>query len=397
MPSHPTKKSLLSADRAFRFVLILGFVNLFADLTYEGASSINGTFLRSLGASAAAVGIVAGVGEFLGYALRFIAGQIADKTGKYWTITFVGYIVNLFAVPALALAGHWPLAACLMITERVGRAIRKPSVEAMLSYTTNTLGKGRVYALNNALDQAGAVIGPLLMALVLMLHGNYQTGYLLLLISAILALVTLALARRFFPNPSQLETGTPTALKGFGPSYWLYMAGGACVAAGLVSFELISFHFAKSGVMNSQAIPLLFAGAMAMDGLAGLVFGRLFDRIGMPVVLLAFGLSSLFAPLVFLGSFGMALAGMALWGVGFGAQDTLLKALIAGLLPQGKRNLAFGLFYGGYGAGWLVGSVTTGLLYARSLPMMVGFSVVAQLASLPLFIIGSKMKQRPRT
>src|SRR5207249_10397257 len=128
-----------------------------------------------------AIGVVSGVGEFLGYSLRVVAGYISDRTGRYWLITFLGYAVNLFAVPALALAGNWPLAAALVVAERVGRAIRKPSVEAMLSYTTGSLGKGWVYALNNALDQAGATIGPLFIAGVLLLKGNYQTAYALLL------------------------------------------------------------------------------------------------------------------------------------------------------------------------------------------------------------------------
>src|SRR6266567_5623518 len=189
------RKSTPSASNAFKFVLILGMVNLFADITYEGASSINGQYLGMLGASAAAIGVISGVGESLGYSLRFIAGYISDKTGKYWLVTFSGYAINLFAVPALALAGNWQVAAGLMIAERVGRAIRKPTVEAMLSYTTNSLGKGWVYALNNALDQTGAVIGPLLMSLVLVLKGDYRVGYAALLVSAVLALVTLAVAR----------------------------------------------------------------------------------------------------------------------------------------------------------------------------------------------------------
>src|SRR3954469_12843068 len=203
-PTHQIKKTRLTASNAFRFVLVLGIVNLFADVTYEGASSINGQFLGMLGAGAAAIGVISGVGEFLGYGLRAIAGYISDKTGKYWLVTFAGYAINLFAVPALALAGNWQVAAGLMIAERVGRAIRKPTVEAMLSYTTKSLGKGWVYALNNALDQTGAVVGPLLMSLVLLLHGDYRAGYTILLVSAVLALATLAVARMYFPKPSAL-------------------------------------------------------------------------------------------------------------------------------------------------------------------------------------------------
>ncbi len=247
MPTN--KKFKLIASSAFAFVFTMGIVNLFSDMTYEGASSINGPFLKTLGASALIIGVISGVGEFLGYSLRFISGIIADKTGKYWPVTFIGYIINLLAVPALALAGNLPIAAALVIAERVGRAIRKPSVESMLSYTTSELGKGWVYGLNTALDQTGATIGPLLMAFVLVRKGDFRTGYSLLLISAVLALITLTIARFFFPRPSRLEAVPAAKLQGFTNSYWLYMLAGGCVAAGLISFELISYHFSKTAVV----------------------------------------------------------------------------------------------------------------------------------------------------
>jgi hypothetical protein len=178
------KERTRAASHAFRSVLAMGIVNLFADMTYEGGASINGPFLGTLGASAAAISIIAGLGEFLGYSLRSVSGYVSDKTGRYWLITFVGYSVNLLAVPAMALAGSWPVAAGLVLAERVGRAIRKPTVESMLSYTTGSLGRGWVYAVNSALDETGATLGPLLIALVLFLKGNYRIGYALLLISA---------------------------------------------------------------------------------------------------------------------------------------------------------------------------------------------------------------------
>src|SRR5438105_3517275 len=141
---------------AFTFVLTMGLVNLFGDVTYEGGGSINGQYLGAFGASAAAISIIAGLGEFLGYSLRSVAGYIADRTGRYWLVTFVGYSINALAVPAMALAGSWELAAAFVLAERIGRAIRKPTVESMLSYTTGKLGKGWVFAVNTALDEIGA-------------------------------------------------------------------------------------------------------------------------------------------------------------------------------------------------------------------------------------------------
>jgi MFS family permease len=379
-----------AATHAFRFVLTMGVVNLFADMTYEGGASINGPFLGTLGASAAAISIIAGFGEFLGYSLRSVAGYVGDKTGRYWPITFIGYSVNLLAVPAMVLAGAWPVAAGLVLAERVGRAIRKPTVESMLSYTTGSLGRGWVYAVNTALDETGATVGPLLIALVLFLKGGYRTGYALLFIPALSALAALTVARVVFPLPSRLETGRTAQATGFTRSYWLYMLAGSCFAAGLMSFELISYHLSSTGVVTRHWIPLFLALSTGMGVIASLILGKLFDRIGLPIVLAAVFLSALFSPFVFLGGFFVALLGMMLWGIGYATQDTLLKAVIASVLPEGRRNLAFGLFYLGYGGGWLVGSVTAGLLYERSLPLLIAFSVAVQLASLPVFFVAQR-------
>jgi MFS family permease len=382
-----------SASPAFSFVLIMGLVNLFGDVAYEGGASINGPFMASLGAGAAIISITAGAGELLGYALRLPAGYIADKTGRYWTITFIGYVINLFAVPAMALAGNWQVAALLVLAERAGRALRKPTVEAMLSYTTNELGRGWVYGVNTALDEIGATIGPLIIALVLLLHGNYRTGYALLAISALLALASLIAARVTFPLPARLEQGHSATARGFQRAYWMAMLAGAFFAAGLMSFELISYHLAANKIIEGPWIPVLLALATAFGVIASLVLGKLYDGYGMPVLLAAVLLSAMFSPLVFFGGTAAVVAGMLLWGIGYATQDTLLKAVIAGLLPEGKRNTAFGLFYAGYGGGWLVGSIVTGLLYDQSRLGLVVFAAAAQLASLPLFLLAERRRR----
>src|SRR5215470_1058760 len=197
---------------AFQFVLIIGIVNFFADFTYEGARGIVGPFLGSLGASAAIVGFVAGIGELMGYGLRSVSGYFADKSHRHWAFAFLGYVVNMLAVPALALAGQWPLAGGLVAAERVGRGIRKPTVEAMLSYAGKSIGAGWVFGLNEALDQAGATIGPLLMALILYLNGGFRAGFGVLLIPALCCLVILIAARLLHPHPHELEEGAGHAI-----------------------------------------------------------------------------------------------------------------------------------------------------------------------------------------
>jgi len=394
-----TRTHLRIADSpAFHFVLTMGFVNLFADMTYEGGASINGPFMGSLGAGAALISIVAGLGEFLGYSLRSVSGYFADRTGKHWPITFVGYAINLLAVPAMALATTWQAAAALILAERIGRAIRKPTVEAMLSYSTGKHGKGWVYAVNTAMDETGAVLGPLLIAAVLFFRGgeSFRIGYGVLIITALLALVTLIVARRLFPLPSRLEEGGPRTAqtKGFTRAYWFYMVAGAFFAAGLMSFELVSYHLSSSGTVTEHWVPIFLASATAMSVVATLILGRLYDRIGILAVVGAVLVAALFSPLVFLGGFWVALLGLLLWGVGYATQDTLLKALIASVLPEGRRNLAFGVFYLGYGGGWLIGSIATGLLYDHSRAMLIGFAVVVQLVSIPIFLVADRLRRR---
>jgi MFS family permease len=361
-------------------------------MTYEGGASMNGQFMALLGASALVISITAGLGEFLGYALRPVAGYIADKTGRYWTVTFVGYTINLLAVPAMVFAGNWPIAAVFILLERIGRAIRKPTVEAMLSYTTAKHGKGWVYGVNTAMDEIGATLGPLLIALVLFLKGSYQTGYALLLISSVLALVSLAVARKTFPIPSRLEEGKTAQSGGFSRSYWLYMIAGTCFAIGMMSYELVAFHLITTKIITANSIPLLLAFATGSGVIASLVLGKLYDRFELPTVLGTVFLSSLFSPFLFLGGYYGVFIGVVLLGIAYATQDTLLKAIIAGVLPEGKRNFAFGLFYLGYGGGWLVGSIATGLLYGWSLHYLVAFLMIAQLLSLPIFFAATRMK-----
>jgi MFS family permease len=377
------------AKLALRFVLIIGVVQLFADMTYEGARGITGPFLGSLGASATVIGFTAGFGELMGYSLRSVTGYFADKTHKYWIFIFAGYAVNLLAVPALALAGNWPLAAALVVAERTGRAIRKPSTDAMLSHAGSQIGHGWAFGLNEFLDQTGATIGPLLMALVLYFHGGYHKAFALLLIPALLCLGAVTVARILYPRPHELEKREPVILKtkGFSKSYWLCVAAGALIAAGFADFSLVAFHFQKAGTVPQSAIPIFYAAAMVMGALSALVFAKLLDKIGLPVVLIAFFLGALFAPCVFLGGFGFALAGMIFWGVGMGAQDSLLKAMLAGVIPSGKRSTAFGLFDTIYGVAWFAGSAAMGLLYDRSVLAVVIFSVALQLAALPVFVL----------
>jgi MFS family permease len=380
-------KQGLSKNTAIKFVVLLGIVSLFADMTYEGARSITGQYLAVLGASGTVVGIVAGFGELIGYGFRLVSGYVSDKTGKYWLITFIGYALNLIAVPLLALAGNWPLAASLIILERFGKAIRNPSRDAMLSYATKETGRGWGFGLHEALDQIGAIAGPLIVSAVLYYRGSYQHSFAILLIPAICALSVLAVAWFLYPRPQDLEVESQRVkVEGFSKKYWLYIAAVSCVAAGYVDFSLIAYHFEKMNAISTVWIPVFFSIAMAADGLAALIFGRLYDTKGISILILITGISSFFPPLVFVDSFYFALLGMILWGMGLGSQESIMRAVVANLVRMDARGTAYGTMNIWFGISWFLGSALMGFLYDISIPSLIVFSMGIQLAAIPILI-----------
>ena len=385
-----------TAKLALRFVLIVGIVNFFADMTYEGGRAIIGQFLGSLGATAAVIGFVAGFGELAGYGLRSVSGYFADKTRQYWAAAFLGYAINMLAVPALALAGNWPVAAALIIAERTGRAIRRPSMEAMLSHAGHSIGQGWVFGLNEALDQTGATLGPLITAFVLFRHGSYQHAFAVLLISAVLCLAVLVIAWLLHRRPEEMEEKSKRQVpdKGFAQAYWLYLVAGALIAAGFADFSLIAFHFRQNGTVPPGLVPVFYAVAMATGAIASLVLGKLLDKFELPVLLTGFGVAAFFAPLVFLSGRELELAGMVLWGLGMGAQDSCLKAVLSHVVPSQRRSTGFGVFDTGFGLAWFAGSAIMGLLYEKSIPAVVAFSVVLQLLALPVFVAAKRRESR---
>lgn len=375
-------------NNALKFIILLGIVSLFADMTYEGARSITGPYLAILGASAVVVGFVSGFGELLGYVLRFFSGYLTDRSRKYWTITIGGYVINLMAVPLLALAGSWEIAATLIIIERVGKGIRVPSRDVMLSHATSQVGHGWGFGLHEALDQIGAILGPLIVALVLFLRGSYQMGFAFLLLPAVLAIIVLVISRFLYPHPRDLEVKIPQLdTKGFKQIYWLYIFAAALIAAGFADFPLIAYHFQKTALVSAELIPIFYAVAMGVDAVAALVFGRLFDKIGIIIMILVAVISSLFAPLVFLGGFYMAFLGMALWGISLGAQESIMRSSVAIMSTAERRGSAYGIFNTIYGVSWFAGSLTLGVLYGISLIYLVAFSVIIQLISIPIFVL----------
>jgi MFS family permease len=378
-PAMTTKSS------ALRFVVLLGIVSLCADATYEGGRSVAGAYLNVLGASGAIVGLVAGAGELIGYALRLATGYLSDRTQKYWAITTLGYVINTLAIPLLALTQRWETAAALLIAERAGRAVRSPPRDVLLSHAATQVGRGFGFGLHEALDQIGAVAGPLTVAGILAWGGSYRNGFAVLFIPAIIGLIILLIAQQRYPNPHEFEAKSIDLTgEGLPRHFWVYLAGVMLVAFGFADFPLIAFHWQNTELIPARAIPLFYAVAMAMDAVAALILGRWFDRYGLVALMLAILVSALFAPLTFLGTPLLALLGMGLWGVGMGAQESVVKAAVAAMVPASRRGSAFGLFYLCYGLAWFVGSALMGLVYDRSVIAVVVISVVLQLSAIPV-------------
>ncbi len=376
------------------FIILLGIVSLFGDITYEGARSVTGPYLGyTLGASPSVVGLVAGIGEFVGYGLRLASGYVADRTKAYWLLTFVGYGL-LLSIPLLAFAGYWQLAAVLIILERMGKAIRSPARDTMLSYATKEVGRGWGFAVHEALDQIGAVIGPIVFSLVLLFHGDYREGFTLLWIPALLTLAVLAIARKKVPSPQKLETPEEASrqdIQGKLPRvFWLYTVFTLFSVAGFANFQLISYHLHAQGIVPDAQIPIMYAIAMGVDALAALVVGKTYDRIGL-TSLLAVPLLTLPIPFfAFSTSYSSVLIGMVLWGVVMGIQETIMRAAVADLTPIERRGFAYGVFYTMYGAGWLLGGALMGLLYELSINHLILFAIVMELISIPLFFVVRK-------
>jgi len=378
----PTQKS-----NAIRFLLLIGIVSFFADFGYEGARSIAGPYLAVLGASATLVGTIAGLGELLGYGLRLVSGPLSERTGQFWPITLFGYVLQMSAVPLLAIAPNWQTAGALIVAERMGRAIRNPPRDVMLSHAAKQIGYGRGFGLHEALDQLGAMVGPLIIAIVLAHRGSYRTAFAILVVPAVLTLALLIVARVTYPQPEGLETGVRKMETGGLPGvFWVYLAGAALVAAGFADFSLITYHFHKTSVVPNTWVPVFYSVAMGISGLGSLIFGHLFDRIGFWILIPLTVISAASAPLVFLGGFWLALLGAAIWGLGMGVHESIIPAAVATMVPAQRRPSAYGIFTAGYGVAWFLGSVIIGKFYGVSLSYVIGFSVAAQVIAVPIFL-----------
>ena len=382
------RERVASASPALKFVVMVGIMSFFADFTYEGSRSIAGPYLGLLGAGAFTISVISGAGEFIGYNIRIFSGRGADRTGRYWPITIGGYVLQMSVVPLLALAGNWQVAALLIIAERVGKGIRNPPRDAMLSHAAKDIGYGWAFGVHEALDQFGALFGPLLIALVLAVtRHDYKIAFASLAVPAAIMLSLLAVARLLYPRPQDLAAGPPQVTTERLPRvFWVYVAGAALAAAGFADFPLIAYHFQHAGTVTPALTPVFYAIAMAVSGAGSLILGRIFDRAGIGVLVPLTVVAALYAPLAFLGGFWAVLVGVSLWGLGMGVQESLIPAAVAPMISPDRRAFAYGLFTGLYGTAWVIGSIVIGVLVTVSLNGLVAFCMASELAAIPFIL-----------
>ena len=390
-----SKKKMMCG--AMTFIVLMGVVSLFSDMTHEGARSILGEYLNLTGASAATIGFVSGIGELCGYSLRLLSGFVADKTKKYWSFVIWGYVLQVLAIPALALVPEngFIIACGLVILERIGKAIKKPAKNTLVSFAASEVGTGKGFAYQEFLDQLGAFMGPVILFVIAAVKGTsnlFSTYRICFAVLGIPALITIGLvlfSRIKYPDPEVFEKEKEEKTEFcFQKSFIFYMIAISLFAFGFVDFTLITLHAAKMHAFPESTLSLLYAGAMAVDAFAALFFGWLFDKIGLKALIFSTLCSGFFSCFIFLtGDPWLMGIGIVLWGIGMGAQESIMKAAVSNIIPRAMRSTGFGIFETGFGIAWFLGSWILGALYDwKPLVMVIG-SVAAQLLAIVFYII----------
>lgn len=394
---------------AWRVVWWFGFVSLAADMVYEGARSMYGPVLAALGASAVVVGVVTGAGEAMALVLRLVFGPVADRTGRYWTLTIVGYGLTAVCVPLLWLAPRLgsaglAFAITMILLERLGKAVRSPSKSALLAHVAGAVGRGRGFGVHKALDQVGAFAGPLLVAAVVAV-ASLWAGMAVLAIPGAIAMVLLLTLRHRVPDPSVYDPSTPSAAPssaadaaasrgwwaeavgvGLPGDFFRYAVAASLTTGALVTFGIIGYHLTVEGIVPVAAVPLVYATAMAVEAVAALLVGWIYDRAGARILLVVPVLVAVVPALALGSTLALVVAGVVVWGFAHGVQDSTIKAAVADLVEAPRRATAYGVFAGIQGLLAILGGAGAGWLYERSLTALVVVIALSQLVALALLL-----------
>lgn len=392
------------------FIILFGIVSLFSDMTHEGASSLRGVYLSLLGASAGTIGFISGLGELVGYSLRYFFGKLTDKTHKYWEMTIFGYVLDILAVPALAIVGKdgWIYACGLLVIQRMGKAIKKPAKDTIMSFAASQEGAGKSFAIQEMLDQIGAFLGPFFLYVVMLFKTEgttfeiYSRCFAYLAIPGAITLILLLYTKKRFPNPEHFEPEPkeyiPFKMK---DSFIFYIIGISLFSFGFIDYSLIIMHISKNlnaltngfELINMETIPLIYAGAMLVDAISALIFGIMYDNNGVKALVVSTIISAPFSLFIFgFNNIYVILLGIILWGVGMGAQESILKAAVTSVVPKSSRATGYGIFEMSFGVFWFLGSWLLGVLYDINITSLILVSMMTQLLSIPFYFKASRAK-----
>lgn len=386
----------------FTIIILFGLISMFGDIIYESARSANSQYLNLLGVSAAKIGLVFGLGEFLGYFLRLVAGVLSDKSGKHWIFMFIGYGM-LIAVPIMGLTLNWNLLFILILLERIGKALRSPAKDTILSKVSeHKVGVGFAFGFQEAIDQIGAFLGPLIFTLIFYVNGKeavhqYQLGYKVLIIPFLLLMGFLYYVYRRVNQEKliQLETGKGLQTDKIQPIFWIYTAFTFFCAIGLVNFSVIGYHLKANNLTSDGNITFFYSIAMVIDAATALFVGKAYDQIkkrtgnktsGL-LILMAIPIITLLLPFTTLSSsIPLILVGMIAFGIVIGTHETIMRSSIADITPMNKRGTGYGVFNTVYGLALLGGSSLMGWLYdLNQIGMIIALTFVAEVIALILY------------
>ena len=375
----------------YRFVLAFGVVSMLGDFVYEGGRSIVGPYLATLGAGATLVGIVSGAGEAVALVLRLWTGPVSDRSGRHWALAISGYAITMVSVPLMAVAQAVAPASALVITERFGKAVRSPARDTMLAQASVDIGRGRAFAIHEAMDQSGALVGPLLVALMVAVSG-YRLGFAVLAVPGLLAMVAVLRLRAAAPQPAAYEHGAHATSKTmsiggrFPARFWLYSAFTALTMTGFATFAVLAYHLQARHVMSAPLIPVAYAAAMGAAAVGALGAGIVYDRIGLRGMVVLPPLAALVPFLSFSTTPALVWIGAVVWGVAMGVHESTMRAAVADLVPASRRGAGYGTFTAVYGLAWLAGAAVIAALYSSSVGAAETFVVAVQVVALAAFV-----------
>ncbi len=385
----------------YTFILSFGLVSLLMDMVYEGAIAVQGPLLASVGASAAVVGAISGLGEATALGGRVFSGPWVDRTRRYWLFAIIGYAITALTVPVMGLASSVVAVGALVVIERFGKSLRAPARDTMISSAASAVGSGRGFALHELLDQVGSILGPLLVAWILVAtHNQYAPALGVLAVPGAAAIVILLVLRHRVPQPTVYEAGAPAAQPATAQAgahstaltsrFWWYLGFTLLTCSGIATFGVLSYHIVATRLLDESTVPLLYALAMGVDAVAALATGFAYDRLHtrslyvLPVV-------AMLIPLVaYRHTLAPVVAGVVLWGITTGVQESTMRAAITDIVPQASRGSAYGYFGVAMGVGALIGGSVAGFLSARSIPGLVAWTAITQTSALVILIALNK-------